>query len=75
MAKEAANDFDHRVTADSLAAGGQDYLTITSISARQAFGGTQLVGNSTKQYLFLKEISSDGKLVKVVRTTTPALIQ
>jgi hypothetical protein len=48
-----------------MAAAGQNYLTITSLSARQAFGAVQLVGNSTKQYLFLKEISSDGNVQTV----------
>jgi hypothetical protein len=57
--------FDHMVSTDSMAAGGQDYLTITSLSVRQAFGALQLVGNSTKQYLFLKEISSDGNVQTV----------
>jgi hypothetical protein len=56
---------DQKISTDSIAAGGQDYLTITSLSARQAFGATQLVGNSTKQYLFLKEISSDGNVQTV----------
>jgi hypothetical protein len=53
------------VYTDSIAAGGEDYLTITSLSARQAFGAFQLVGNTTKQYLFLKEISSDGNVQTV----------
>jgi hypothetical protein len=52
--------FDHKIIVDSLAAGGQDYLTITSLSAREAFGGVQLVGTQSKTYMFLKEISSDG---------------
>jgi hypothetical protein len=64
-ARETADDFDNRVATDSIAAGGQDYLTITSVSARQAFGTLQLVGNDTKQYLFLKEISSDGNVQTV----------
>ncbi|TVY28464.1 Glutaminase A [Lachnellula hyalina] len=56
---------DHVFAVDSLAAGGQDYLTITSLSARQAFGGTQLCGTISKPYLFLKEISSDGNIQTV----------
>ena len=63
---EAANDisseFDDRVARDSLAAAGQDYLTITSLSARQAFGATQLCGNTYEPYLFMKEISSNGNM-------------
>jgi hypothetical protein len=59
-----------------VSAGGQDYLTITSLSARQAFGTVQLMGNSTKQYLFLKEISSDGNVqtVDVIFPFHPILI-
>lgn len=53
---------DHAIAVDSLAAGGQNYLTITSLSARQAFAGTQLCGTPSKPYLFLKEISSDGNI-------------
>lgn len=54
--------FDDRVARDSIATAGQDYLTITSLSARQAFGATQLCGTKDKTYLFLKEISSDGNM-------------
>jgi hypothetical protein len=56
---------DHQVAIDSLSAGGQDYLTITSLSLRQAFGGVQLCGTPDKTYLFLKEISSDGNIQTV----------
>jgi hypothetical protein len=64
-ALSTANTFDNKIATDSIAAGGQDYLTVTSLSARQAFGALQLVGNTTKQYLFLKEISSDGNVQTV----------
>ncbi|OCK79634.1 glutaminase GtaA [Lepidopterella palustris CBS 459.81] len=67
-----STDFDQRVARDSVAAAGQNYLTITSLSARQAFGATQLVGSwSSKYYLFLKEISSDGN-VQTVDVVFPA---
>ncbi|TVY81710.1 Glutaminase A [Lachnellula suecica] len=56
---------DHAIAHDALAAGGQDYLTITSLSVRQAFAGVQLCGTIDKPYLFLKEISSDGNLQTV----------
>ncbi|KAL2063340.1 hypothetical protein VTL71DRAFT_5145 [Oculimacula yallundae] len=71
-----ASSLDSKIATDSVAAGGQDYLTITSLSARQALGGTQLVGNSTKQYLFLKEISSDGntQTVDVIFPFYPILL-
>lgn len=51
-------------------------MTITSLSARQALGATQLVGNSTKQYFFLKEISSDGntQTVDVIFPFYPILL-
>lgn len=54
--------FDSRVAKDSSAVGGDDYLTLTSLSARQAFGATQLTGTQDKMYMFLKEISSDGNM-------------
>jgi hypothetical protein len=57
-----AAEFDNRVATDSIATAGQDYLTITSLSARQAFGATQLCGTEDHMYLFLKEISSDGNM-------------
>lgn len=60
-----ATALDSKISTDSLAAAGQDYLTINSISTRQAFAATQLVGNSTKKYLFMKEISSDGNVQTV----------
>jgi hypothetical protein len=41
---------DHTFAVDSLAAGGQDYLTITSLSAHQAFGAVQLYGTASKPY-------------------------
>jgi hypothetical protein len=68
--------FDHAVIVDSMAAGGQDYLTITSLSARQAFGGIQIVGTQSKMYVFLKEISSGGfsQTVDVVFPAAPIFI-
>ncbi|KAJ5124174.1 uncharacterized protein N7515_007999 [Penicillium bovifimosum] len=57
-----ASAFDSQVAKDSIATAGQDYLTITSLSVRQAFGATQLCGTPDKMYLFLKEISSDGNM-------------
>ena len=68
--------FDHQVAVDALSAGGQDYLTIASLSARQAFGGVQLVGTTSKMYIFLKEISSDGntQTVDVVFPSHPIFL-
>jgi hypothetical protein len=67
---------DHMIAVDSLAAGGQDYLTITSLSARQAFGALQLTGTTAKPFLFLKEISSDGNIqtVDVLFPAMPVLL-
>ena len=56
---------DRQIASDSLSAGGQDYLIVTSLSARQAFAAVQLCGTIDKPYLFLKEISSDGNIQTV----------
>ncbi|KAL4884746.1 hypothetical protein BJY04DRAFT_215199 [Aspergillus karnatakaensis] len=53
---------DERVAKDSIAAAGQEYLTITSLSVRQAFAATQLCGHPNSPYLFMKEISSNGNM-------------
>ncbi|EPS26858.1 Glutaminase A [Penicillium oxalicum] len=57
-----SGSFDSKVAKDSIAAAGQNYLTLTSLSARQAFGATQLCGTPDRTYVFLKEISSDGNM-------------
>lgn len=69
-------NFDHLVAVDSVAAAGQDYLTITSLSVRQAFGAVQLCGTASKPYMFLKEISSDGNIqtVDVLFPTMPIFL-
>ncbi|KAJ5738640.1 hypothetical protein N7493_001795 [Penicillium malachiteum] len=66
-----SSEFDAKVTSDSSALGGENYVTMTSLSARQAFGATQLCGTEDKMYLFLKEISSDGN-VNTVDVIFPA---
>ena len=60
-----ATTVDNQIASDSRAAGGQEYLTLTSLAVRQAFGGTQLAGTPDAPYLFLKEISSDGNIQTV----------
>ncbi|KAF2838247.1 glutaminase GtaA [Patellaria atrata CBS 101060] len=60
-----ASTFDRKVADDSIRAGGEDYLTITSLTARQTFGATQLTGTEDKPYLFFKEISSNGNMQTV----------
>ena len=71
-----ATAFDNKVAGDSNAAGGLDYVTLTSLAARQAFGATQLCGTPDTPYLFLKEISSDGNVqtVDVIFPFHPILI-
>ena len=61
-ANKLSSEFDDRVARDSIAAAGQDYLTITSLSGRQAFAATQLTGTIEEPYLFMKEISSNGNM-------------
>ncbi|KAF9889798.1 hypothetical protein FE257_006888 [Aspergillus nanangensis] len=55
-------DLDQKIADDSLSKAGQDYLTITSLIVRQAFGATQLAGTPSNPYLFMKEISSNGNM-------------
>jgi hypothetical protein len=64
--------WDYKFATASLAAGGQDYLTITTLSTRQAYGAVQLCGTSEKPYIFLKEISSDGN-IQTVDVVFPAM--
>jgi len=75
-AQTAASALDEQVTSDSIAAGGNDYNIITSLSVRQAFAATQLVGSNGTTYLFLKEVSSDGDIqtVDVIFPTMPILL-
>ncbi|KAK4692612.1 hypothetical protein P7C71_g4630, partial [Lecanoromycetidae sp. Uapishka_2] len=71
-----ATTFDNTVSGDSNAAGGMDYVTLTSLAARQAFASTQLAGTTDTPYLFLKEISSDGNVqtVDVIFPFHPILV-
>lgn len=57
-----AMKFDNQVASDSVAAGGQDYLSLTSLAARQAFGAIEYTNTPTTPYVFMKEISSDGNV-------------
>ena len=61
---------------DAKAAGGDNYAALCSLSLRQAFGGTELVGTQDKPWLMLKEISSDGNVstVDVVFPASPAFL-
>ena len=60
-----ANRMDIRIQRDSEQAAGQDYATITTLAARQTFGGLQFCGTPDHPYLFLKEISSDSDIQTV----------
>ena len=68
--------YDSQVASDATAAGGQDLVTVTSLAARQAFAGTQLTGDNSTTYLFMKEISSDGnaQTVDVIFPLHPILL-
>ncbi|KAI1336792.1 glutaminase A [Xylariaceae sp. FL0016] len=71
-----ATDLDNQVSTDSLAAGGQNYLTITSLSVRQAFGALQFTGTDSDPLVFLKEISSNSDIqtVDVIFPTMPLIL-
>jgi len=60
-----ATTFDNKIATDSKAAGGQNYVTLTSLAVRQAFGAIELCGTTNTTYVFLKEISSDGNVQTV----------
>ncbi|PSK33961.1 transketolase [Elsinoe australis] len=61
-AQSTANDFDDKVSSASVAAAGQDYATLTTLSTRQAFATLQFAGTTDQTLLFMKEISSDGNI-------------
>ncbi|TGJ82139.1 hypothetical protein E0Z10_g6633 [Xylaria hypoxylon] len=67
-----ATDLDNKVASDSIAAAGQDYLTITSLSVRQTFGALQFTGTDSDPVVFLKEISSNSD-IQTVDVIFPAI--
>lgn len=71
-----ATNLDNQVVGDSLAAAGQNYLTMTSLAFRQAFASIKLCGNADNPYIFMKEISSDGNVntVDVIFPFFPLLL-
>jgi Domain of unknown function (DUF4965)/Domain of unknown function (DUF1793)/Domain of unknown function (DUF5127) len=75
-ARARAAALDAQVVTDAKAAGGDNYSALCSLSLRQAFGGTELVGTQDKPWLMLKEISSDGNVstVDVVFPASPAFL-
>jgi hypothetical protein len=71
-----SSDLDNKVATDSLSAGGQNYLTATSLSVRQAFGALQFTGTDSSPLVFLKEISSNSDIqtVDVIYPAIPLLL-
>lgn len=67
-----ATDLDNKVASDSLAAAGQNYLTLTSLSVRQTFGALQFTGTDSDPLVFLKEISSNSD-IQTVDVIFPAI--
>lgn len=75
-ATRLASDLDNKVASDSLAAAGQNYLTITSLSVRQTFGALQFTGTAAEPLIFLKEISSNSDIqtVDVIYPAIPLIL-
>ncbi|KND88319.1 hypothetical protein TOPH_06998 [Tolypocladium ophioglossoides CBS 100239] len=64
-ASHNCNRLDIRIADDSKAAGGQDYLTITSLAVRQVFGALAFTNTQQQPLVFLKEISSNSDIQTV----------
>ena len=75
-ALQRATTLDGSISADATKAGGAHYAALCALALRQAFGGVELVGTSSKPWLFLKEISSDGNVstVDVVYPSIPVFL-
>ncbi|KAI1380637.1 glutaminase A [Hypoxylon crocopeplum] len=71
-ATSLATALDNQVATDSLAAAGQNYLTLTSLSVRQTFGALQFTGTDSDPLVFLKEISSNSD-IQTVDVIFPAI--
>ncbi len=57
---------DARVHNDAFRAGGAGYAALCELALRQVFGSLQVAASASgQQYLFLKEISSDGDIQTV----------
>ncbi|KAL9095583.1 MAG: hypothetical protein Q9165_002015 [Trypethelium subeluteriae] len=59
-ATSTSSALDAKIASDASAVGGQELVTVTSLAARQAFGGTELGNTPEQPFLWMKEISSDG---------------
>ncbi|KAG5949035.1 hypothetical protein E4U53_006048 [Claviceps sorghi] len=75
-ARHASNRLDTRIQRDSVAAGGQDYATMTTLVVRQVFGALAYSGTADKPLIFLKEISSNSDIqtVDVIFPAFPILL-
>ena len=75
-ASHSSNRLDIRIAEDSEAAGGREYLTITSLAVRQVFGALAFTNTQQQPLVFLKEISSDGDIqtVDVIYPAFPIML-
>ncbi|KAK2603729.1 hypothetical protein QQS21_004105 [Conoideocrella luteorostrata] len=64
-ATDYADRLDLRIHNDSVAAAGQDYASITTLSVRQTFGALAYTGTPSNPLIFLKEISSNSDIQTV----------
>lgn len=60
-----AQTLDAKVHNDAFDAAGEDYASLTTLAVRQAFGALQVAHGVRQDYIFLKEISSDGDIQTV----------
>lgn len=60
-----ADSFDEQVSTDSKKAGGDNYLSLTSLAARQAFGTVEWTNTPDEPWVFMKELSSSGNIQTV----------
>lgn len=70
------SELDTRVAKDAVAAAGENFFTVVTLTVRQAFGAVQLCGTRDKPYVFMKEISSNGNMntVDVIFPTHPIFL-
>lgn len=61
-ANSITSQFDTQVQTDSVAAGGDNYASITTLAVRQAFGALEFTNKPSQPWVFMKEISSDGNV-------------
>lgn len=75
-ASQWCTSLDNKIASEAIAAAGQDYLTITTLTVRQTFGGLQFAGTYEAPLIFLKEISSNSDIqtVDVIFPAHPVLL-